>query len=471
MQMKVPLPVSSQKPLDVLIVGAGWAGLGAANCLNEMNVENFRIVEGRDYVGGRSRSITLNDGSTRAELGSQWIQGAEESNPIYKVTLQSGTDFVRCSDDWYHGVYHMEGGERMTELEHNKLVEDLFVGPDGFVDYQASRQDQGKKDRPLREIANQYIDAKGMNSEDRRAFEWMLDAFIVQEYAANLEDLSKWWWDDDEELDGGEIYLAQNSDSGYTNVVEHYAMPVKDKILLQSQVSSIDWSSSPAKIQVVDQSASECNFLAKHVVVTVPLGCLKNNTITFVPNLPKDKLKAIDKLGMGLLNKCTLLWDETDELPWPKDKEWIECIAPNNELQGKWTEFHNPMPLNGCPMLYAFSAGRQAQLAEGQSDDAIKEDVMEVLSSIFGDVPEPRQVVTTKWGEDKFSLGSYSFNQVGSDPEHRRALARPVDNKLYFAGEATNAEHFGTTQGALLSGIRAAKKIESQLKRQRRSET
>lgn len=462
---------SSKLPLDVLIIGAGWAGIGAANHLrlklSSMD-NNILLVEGRDYVGGRSRTITMEDGFTRAELGSQWVQGAQPSNPIYKATVKSGTDYVRCSDDWTNAVYLEGEGQRMTEEEHDRLVQELFEGPDGFFDYQSKRQEEGETDRSLRDIADQYIDSRKetMTNYEQRALEWMLDSFIAEEYAASLEDLSHWFWDDDGELEGGDLYLAQNPDSGFTSVVDHYSASVKENICLETAVLSVDWSSNPAKVQIVDRSKTNNSgkhsaILANHVLVTVPLGCLKAGSIEFVPPLPKDKLEAIDKLGMGQLSKCTFLWDETDHLPWPKDKEWIEYITIDGK-QGRWTEFYSPLPLNGCRQLYAYSAGRSAE--KSQTDDETKEEVLAVLSGIFGNVPEPRQVIITEWDKDEFSQGAYSFYKVGSGPEHRRALARSLKRRLYFAGEATNVEHFATAQGALLSGIRAAKEIAKDIK-------
>lgn len=121
-------------------------------------------------------------------------------------------------------------------------------------------------------------------------------------------------------------------------------------------------------------------------------------------------------------------------------------------------------------MLYAYISGKSAQEAEASlSDQQIEEEVLSSLSSIFGqEIPKPRQVVISRWGQDEFSKGSYSFNQLGSSPKHRRELARPLKDRVYFAGEATHVEHFATAQGALFSGIKAAKQILPVLKRSKK---
>ena len=487
--MKLPLPTiakaSLRQPLDVLIVGAGWAGLGAArHLLLDHKIHNVAILEGRQYVGGRSRTLTLHDGTTTAEVGSQWIQGAAvTSNPIYQATLDAGISFGRCADDedWSNAVYiddreGEEGGpkmRRLTQTEHDKLVHELYEGPEGFWDYQAKLQDEkGETDRSLRDVADEYLVTKQMKMNDLevRAFEWMLDSFIAEEYAASPEDLSHRWWDADDDLEGGDVYLAQNEHSGYTTLIDHVAAPLLDKIHLDTKVTAVDWTQTPVVVDFVTgrgQDTRNETLLADNVIITVPLGVLKAGSIQFIPNLPPEKLEAIDKLGMGILNKCILLWDEKDSLPWPNDKEWIERIisSPSEGQQGRWTEFYNPAPLNGRPLLYAYCSGRVAQQVEDDCTDnqLIQKEVMDVLRSMFGGsvVPEPRQVLVSRWGEDEFSRGAYSFHQVGSTPEHRTVLGRSLGNRLYFAGGATHLQQFATTQGAFLSGIRAGKEIAS----------
>lgn len=99
---------------------------------------------------------------------------------------------------------------------------------------------------------------------------------------------------------------------------------------------------------------------------------------------------------------------------------------------------------------------------EGLTDAQIVGSAMETLRTIYGDkIPEPSGHQITRWAGDPFARGSYSFNALGSAPGMRKVLARPLENRLFFAGEATSTAHFGTTHGAYLSGIRAAREIAS----------
>ena len=111
-------------------------------------------------------------------------------------------------------------------------------------------------------------------------------------------------------------------------------------------------------------------------------------------------------------------------------------------------------------ILLGFNSADRARELESWSDQEIVADAMETLRNIFGeDVPAPIDYQITRWGKDPFSLGSYSFNALGSTPDMRRVLAEPLGIKVFFAGEATERDYFGTAHGAYLSGLCAAKKI------------
>jgi len=270
------------------------------------------------------------------------------------------------------------------------------------------------------------------------------------------------------------MHLAQQVGGGYQGVLNYFAKPILGDIVLNCKVMTIDWSESGDNmISLHCKSKSTSNdqiidkvIVARRVLLTVPLGVLKAKTIQFVPELPESKRRIIDKMGYGLLNKCLFLWDENDvnQLPWPLSKEWIERIvmsSESNQKQGLWTEFYNPYSLNKRPMLVGFSAGRVAEEIEKLSDEAVGEQALQALRELFAprNVPDPTQIVVTRWGGDEFSKGSYSYNAVGISQRYRDRLGDPVNRQLYFAGEACHNRFPSTTQGAFLSGKTAAEQI------------
>ena len=475
------------KVLDVVIIGAGWAGLSAAKELQETNATlSVQILEGRDTIGGRCRTLTLQDGVSVAELGAQWIHGAKpKTNPVYDAALASGIDMARSnysSRVAYQNAANNNNNKAMEVVSQDKLEEmtdKLMGGKQGFFKYQERRQDRDDKDVSLRQCADEYLAKIHATDEDRRWLNYILDSEISQEYAGSLEDMSMFWWDSDGEIKGGDVHLAQNPESGYRGVLQHFARTIQDTIQLNSKVTCIDYSESGdncVAVQYTHKGDPKC-VIARRVLVTVPVGVLQAKSIQFEPALPKAKQIAIDRMGVGLYNKCVFLWDDADaeKLPWPQDKEWMEKIvsASSETPQGLWTEFFNSQPVTGRPMLCAFTAGRIAEEMEQYTDQEIQASAMKALRAIFPDsgIPEPIQVVVTKWGQDEFARGSYSFNAMGGKHSGRKQLAAPVDQKLYFAGEACHSQYFGTTHGALLSGVASAKQIISHAKKNKTATT
>ena len=453
---------------DVIIIGAGWAGLSAGRHLHDAGVSKFVILEGRHEIGGRCRTVCLNDTLSVAELGAQWIHDSGESNPVYRVAVESGVAIAPCDRD-SGAVYRMDQDEkgsrrccrRVPWAEVDKQQTALMKK--GFLPYQKKRQTNDDNDVTLRECVDDYLQKIRATTEQKAWLNYMLDSEVSQEYAASLEDLSMHWWDAGEELgNDGDTHVPQDPEGGYRGILNFYAKSIQDRIQCSSKVRCIDWSLKDKVVIQYRRNGRPCKLLtAKRVLITVPLGVLKANTIQFLPALPEAKQSIISKMGVGLLNKCILLWDEKDiqDLPWPQDKEWLEKI--DDEHQGLWTEFYNPYPLTHRPMLCAFTAGRIAARIESLPDQDIQDQVLESLRNMFAPrvIPDPIQVIITKWGQDEFAMGSYSFNAYGAKHRFRDRLADPVDDRLFFAGEACHSKFPSTTYGAFLSGANVANAI------------
>ena len=485
--------VEEEEVVDVLIIGAGWAGLGAAKELLKHDKKlKIKILEGRHVIGGRCRTMTLQDGTSVADLGAQWIHGAQANqNPVYDAALASGIDMARSN---YSSRVAYEDGDSNNKKNGNvvseKKIEEmhakLMSGKDGFFQYQERRQEEDDRDISLQQCATEYLAQRKKNrcknnkssqeedQEEKRWLGYILDSEISQEYAGSLEDMSMYWWDSDDDIAGGDVHLAQNTTSGYKGVLDHFSRDIlcdeNNVLQLNSKVTSIDYSNKNSQCVVVRYTQNhEAKFtMARRVVVTVPVGVLQAKLIHFEPALPRRKQVAIDRMGVGLYNKCIFLWNEADadKLPWPQDKEWMEKIVSSSSSsettpQGLWTEFFNSQPVTGRPMLCAFTAGRIAEEMEQYTEQEIQASAMKALQEMFPEnpIPEPLQVIVTKWGQDEFARGSYSFNAFGGKHSGRKQLAAPIDSKLYFAGEACHSDYFGTTHGALMSGIATAKQI------------
>jgi monoamine oxidase len=204
----------------------------------------------------------------------------------------------------------------------------------------------------------------------------------------------------------------------------------------------------------VDVLTNRGSFQASHVLVTVPLGVLKAGRIAFHPRLPKGKRDAIRKTRMGVFNKIFLKFDSVF---WDQEDELIGYMGSQDE---DWPEIVNFHKIAGLPVLLAFSAGTAGEKNELRGDTELVACLMDCLRKMYGQkIPEPVGHLITRWNQDPFSLGSYSYVPVGSKQSLRRQIGLPVENRVFFAGEATSQFFPATVHGAFLSGVRAAYEI------------
>lgn len=454
---------------DVIIVGAGWAGLGAANYLKDSDVTNFLVLEARDYVGGRSVTSFELGPDKPVELGSEWIQGTDIKkrklryidNPVFNAAEEANVP-LGITDP--KAAFYRSNGERFTDAEANSLQEKYW---DGFMNYIDERSD--RVDIDIRSAADDFIAKKNIPSGDTGEgfFEMIIDKTIVQDYAGDLSETSLYNWNIDTDVSGPDMILTAPGGGGYSSVVNSYAEPVLSNIQLQSKVTTVDYFDDTVLVTYTDEQNISSTIQSKKVILTLPIGVLKAGQVEFKPPFSSSevgirKQNAIDHIGSGVLNRCAFYWEDmTDsEVFWPKDRQWLDFIATDVTLQGRWTEWYNPYSINGRKtILEGFSAGNDGVDIESLSDAEITAEALAQLRTIFGtdNVPDPTSAVISRWNQDEFSRGSYSFMQVGATRDTRYELSESIDYKLYFAGEATNSKSPATTHGALCSGRRAAR--------------
>lgn len=208
-------------------------------------------------------------------------------------------------------------------------------------------------------------------------------------------------------------------------------------------------------------------FRADMALATVPLGVLKEDSIKFDPELPPQKRDAIKRLGFGLLNKVAMLFPHDF---WGGEIDTFGHLTEDSSRRGEFFLFYSYSSVSGGPLLVALVAGESAIKFEKSSPVENVERVLNVLRGIFSpkgiDVPNPLQVICTRWGSDKFTYGSYSYVAIGSSGDDYDILAESIgDGRVFFAGEATNRRYPATMHGALLSGFREAANISRAARR------
>ncbi|MFN8025037.1 MAG: NAD(P)/FAD-dependent oxidoreductase [Acidimicrobiia bacterium] len=300
-------------------------------------------------------------------------------------------------------------------------------------------------DASIRTVVQRAVKWPTLSADDRALVDYVLNDNYEQEYAGSVDELSAWWFDDDAELRGKDVLFP----AGYGAVVDWLARGLN--VQLRTIVERIDWDDEGVTVGTGNGTVT-----GDHVVVTLPLGVLQGGSVQFGTPLPAKKRVAIDRLGMGVFDKCYL---QFPDVFWP-DTDWMTYV-PDVAHAGQWVEWLNVARPTGAPVLLGFNPAAFGREIENWSDAQIVDSAMGTLRTIFGDrIPAPTGSQITRWASDPYAQGSYSFNKLGSTPAMRDHLAASVDGRVHFAGEATSRDSFATVHGAYLSGVRAAKAID-----------
>lgn len=418
---------------DIIIIGAGISGLAAAKSLKNQGY-NVKIIEARNRIGGRLwTSHKWQD--MPIDLGASWIHGVN-NNPITEIANNLNAKLIITEYD--NSINYNWDGKALIKSQ-DQEIKNLSDEIYSIIENAQNNDEDVSISKAIENLSKKYH----KDSNQHRIINFILNSQIEQEYGGSIDEISTFWYDSDKQF-GGDDKLFKD---GYNIISDYLANGIE--IELENKVKTIDWTDQKIKI-----TSNKKNYFSDKVIMTIPLGVLQKQIIKFTPNLPKEKLAAINNIGMGVLNKCYLRFEKCF---WPEDVDWIEYISKN---QGEWSEWVSFQNATQMPILLGFNAANYGKKIEKLSDKQIVENAMSVLRRIFGSkIPNPIDYQITRWAMDEYSFGSYSFNKVGYNPKMRDTLASSLNNKLYFAGEACEKEYFGTVHCAFLSGIRAANEV------------
>jgi monoamine oxidase len=429
---------SQPKKLDVIVVGAGVAGLAAARRL-KLQGASVLILEARNRIGGRVWTDTSMPGVS-LDLGASWIQGTN-GNPI--TSLARSLNLRTSPTDFENIALYDLAGRRLVDAEVSRIetnYRSLLQRVDKLRD---TMQGEGRQDVSLQAGFERVLAGRNLTDKERAELNFAIHAEIEDEYAADATELSLFNWDQDEGFGGGnELFPA-----GVGQIADGLARGLD--IRLAMPVARIEYSDRGVVIKTQKDS-----FTADRVIVTLPLGVLKRGLITFSPSVPEQKLAAIRRLGMGTLNKVYLRFPKVF---WPKENDVLGVVS---QTKGQWGEWINYFRYTGQPILLGFNSGKYARDLEALANHEITAAAMNALRAIYGrSIADPTDVVITRWTADPFTLGAYSSIPPGSSGKDYDTLAAPIGDRVFFAGEATSRTYPATVHGAFLSGEREAKRI------------
>ena len=411
----------------VLVIGAGISGLAAAKKLKDKGFTVI-VIEAQEKIGGRLR--TDRSMGIAFDEGASWIHGPN-GNPITKLASQAGANTYLTDDDNL-AIFDSNGTAYSDDFLDSQYTQ--------FENALNAVRSAGTKRQSFQTIFNSLYPTQANN----RLWKYMLSAYLEFDTGGDISKLSSKYFYDDEEFSGKDVIVT----NGYDKVANLLGQGLD--IRLNSRVTEINYNATRSFVKVNENSIE-----ADYVIVSVPLGVLKNNSIAFKPSLPESKLSAIENIQMGNVNKFLFIWDTPF---WDTN---IQYIGYTPETKGKFNYFMNMLkflPTTNGLMTFAF--GDYATVTETMTDAQIKNEVMAQLKTIYGNsIPNPTNMLRTKWGQNINTFGAYSFATNGTTSADFETMAIEINNKLFFAGEHTERDYRASVHGAYLSGIREADKI------------
>ncbi|KAJ6405595.1 hypothetical protein OIU84_013540 [Salix udensis] len=426
---------------SVIVIGGGIAGVAAARALHDASFQVV-LLESRDRLGGRVH--TDFSFGFPVDLGASWLHGVCKENPLAPLIGRLGLPLYRTSGDNSVLYDHDLESYALFDMDGNQVPQELVTKVGEAFENILKETDKVRLENNedmsiLRAFSIVFERRPDLRLEGlpHKVLQWYL-CRMEGWFAADSETISLKCWDQEELLPGGHGLMVR----GYLPVINTLAKGLD--IHLNHRVTKIARRYNGVKVTVEDGST----FIADAAVVAVPLGVLKSKTITFEPELPDWKEKAIKDLGVGIENKIVLNFDHVF---WP-NVEFLGVVAETSYGCSYFLNLHKAI---GHPVLVYMPAGKLARDIEKMSDEAAANFAFTQLKKILPDASAPIQYLVSRWGSDVNSLGSYSYDTVGKSHDLYEKLRIPIDN-LFFAGEATSISYPGSVHGAFSTGLMAA---------------
>lgn len=436
---------------DVLIIGAGAAGLAAAQALTAAG-RRVVILEARDRIGGRIFTLPAASHGVPIELGAEFIHGRPPE--IFNLAKHAGLKLDELHGEFW---YAQNGKLNQDEFpsERSPVFERMekYLGPDisfrRFLDeYCADLPGEAKL------WATAYVEGFHAASAELISLRSIVEGAKAEE-----------------EIGGDRQFRLAHGYQGLIEALRRSIDPELCQLRLNHVVQTVRWQPGRVEIGTASPQGEPLPmFSAPSAVITLPLSILQlppasPGAVHFSPTL-EAKQAALSQLAMGTAVHITLVfreafWRGAALAGTSASLENMMFLFSENPCFPTWW---SKLPWH-APVLVAWSAGPRARPLCGQPASAIKEKAAEALVAILGIATERvrSQLLAAHvhdWQTDPFSQGAYSYVVAGGAEQAQRLLAAPLANTLFFAGEATNSQgHHATVHGAMASGYRAAAEV------------
>ena len=365
----------------IIVIGAGPAGLTAARLLHDHG-RTVLVLEGRDRIGGRLHTVEF--GGTKIDEGANWIHGVPE-NPLYHLVKDAG--MTTTKEDFGHplrmSVFDSGTGRRLSVIRTlfmlwraNRLISRFTNEP-----LAAEHPEANLAERFEKEIA-------AVNGElSQRLYRYGIRTIVDLTMAEKSEHLHPNGLAINPDYEDTDDYMI---DGGYREMINRLADGLD--IRLESPVQKISYDRHGVTVETERE-----RFEGSHVIVTVPLGVLKANRISFDPPLPAQKMQAIENLGFGNVEKIFLKFETAFWRSSPQQSKHIIHIA---DTVGDFPAFLDLTRTAGQPVLCTLISGDQARRF-AEDPEPLIEEATKVLAAMFPDkYVDPAAVHVSNWQND-----------------------------------------------------------------------
>jgi monoamine oxidase len=404
----------THRKAEVAVIGGGAAGVAAARRLQDAGIDTL-LIEARSRLGGRA--FTSTESGFPLDLGCGWFHAAK-GNPWPVIARQQGRAVDETPPPW----------QRPSSPIRFSIADqkDFARAREAFYERLESAE-LGDRDPPMSEFL-----------EPGSRWNPLLDAVYSYVTGAEPEKVSTLDFRAYEDTEDN-----WRAPDGYGTVVAAYGAPLN--VAFGCPVNRIDWGSTPLRVH-----SAQGVIEADRVIVALPSQVLAEQPEIFSPLLPA-KTDAAAGLPLGLADKLYLLLEHAEE--FEKDSR----VFGNTDRAA--TAIYHMRPF-GRPLIECYFGGSNADALERGGAAAFAHFATEELCKVFGNEVRRRikPLPMHLWRGDPFARGSYSYAKPGS-AGCRAVLAAPVDDRLFFAGEACSPHFFSTAHGAYESGVTAAEQV------------
>lgn len=414
---------TTQKIYDVIVIGAGMAGLKAAYDLQNQGLSVI-ILEARDRIGGRIHTTTEFDPEFAIDLGAELVHAT--TSPIWELINSQNLKTIRLIND-----------SDKNESPDLTYFQDFF---------KALESKQIPYPKPAEDILS-YLKRIEVEPELISEIEaaYVVDTENLDKINA-LAVLNRF----DQMVKNGEMLGEKDFKifGGYKQI--YNILAEKLQIELSKPVTMINWGNHEIEVYTTDTSV----YKSHKIVLTVPVAVLKKPNIQFVPELPEDKKQAIESFGVCDIVKIFLKFDQKILTP---DINILNVFE--DDVPAWWKATITADENYKSEILVGWvSADKARKLYTLSQDEIIDVAVKDLEKKLNKTNLKPVKSLVQIWKNEEFSLGAYSYTPAQASPDIVESLAKPIANKIFWAGEATDP-NYATVNGAYYSGRRAANEI------------